>query len=316
MSFVYCGLKANLERRTVTEEEIQQQMERTRQQYPRVEVVKDRAACQGDEVLLDYAGFCNGEQFQGGTAEKQTLVLGSGMFIPGFEEQLIGRECGEEVTVQVTFPQQYHAENLAGKEAEFRCKIHEIRKKSLYEMDDTFAKEVGGCETLEEMKKKMGESLQKFADEQSEMDLQDLLIRQAAETLELEITPEQLEKAVDEQMENLALQLKQQGLSVELYCSLTNTSQEQLRKDAQTEARNAIRLKATVEKIAQLEELKAEQQEIAVAVATICRQNNMTLEQLKPYYDAEFEAAVVRTVLMSKAMRLVRDAAQVTEIQK
>ena len=127
MSFVYRGLQAQLDRHIVTTEEVDRQMERLRQQSPRIAVVTDRPTENGDEIVLDYAGFCGGEQFAGGTAQMQTLVLGSGSFIPGFEEQLLDKVPGEEVTVKVMCPSQYHAEELAGKAAEFRCKIHEIR---------------------------------------------------------------------------------------------------------------------------------------------------------------------------------------------
>ena len=171
----------------------------------------------GDEVVLDYAGFCDGVQFPGGTAEMQTLVLGSGMFIPGFEDQLVDKVPGEEVIVKVTFPEQYHSEELAGKEAEFSCVIHEIRVKTPYELDDVFAKEVGGCDTLEEMRQKLGPSMQAYADEQGEMDLQDKLLRQAAATLEVTFTEEELDKAAEEQMQVLQAQLARQGLSLEMY---------------------------------------------------------------------------------------------------
>ena len=203
MEFTYRGLKAKLEKHTVTPTEIEHQLERLRQQTPRIAVITDRATQLGDEVVLDYAGFCQGEQFPGGTAEKQTLVLGSHTFIPGFEEQLVDKVPGEEVSVKVMFPAEYHAENLAGMAAEFRCKIHEIRVKTAFELDDTFAKEVGGCETLEEMRVKMGNSLQAYADEQGEMELQDNLLRQAAATLELEIADEQIRTAVEQQIKNL-----------------------------------------------------------------------------------------------------------------
>ena len=312
MSFIYKGLKATKEVHTVTDTEVARQLQRLQQQCPRIASVTDRAAQLGDELVLDYAGFCDGEQFAGGTAEKQTLVLGSGMFIPGFEEQLVDKVPGEKVTVKVTFPTEYHAPELAGKEAEFRCTIHEIRIKSTYDLDDTFAKEVGQCETLEEMREKMRQSLQAYADEQSEMDLQDQLIRQAADSLEITISDEELKAGVEEQIRTMEAQLGQQGLNLEMYCSFMGTTQEQLRADAEPSAIAAIRIKAAVEKIAELEGLKAEQQEIAVACATIARQNRMTIEQLKPYYDDEFEAAVVRTVLMSKAMKLVRDTAEIT----
>ena len=314
MSFTYRGLKAELDRHIVTGEEIDRQMERLRQQNPRIALVEDRAAQLGDEVVLDYAGFCDGVQFPGGTAEHQTLVLGSGTFIPGFEEQLVDKVPGEEVTVKVSFPEAYHAADLAGKAAEFRCKIHQIRIRTQYELDDTFAKEVGGCDTLEQMEQKMLQSLQAYTDERGEMDLQDSLLRQAADTLEFEITEEQKNEAAEEQLQNLQAQLAQQGLTLEMYCSFMNTTPEALKQDFLPEAEQRVKMQAAIELIADLEQLDASKEEIGEAVAIICRQNNMTLEQLKPYYDAEFEKAVVKSVLTGKVMRLIRDAADITVV--
>ena len=314
MSFTYRGLKATLERHIVTGEEIDRQIQRLQQQTPRIARIDNRPTENGDEVVLDYAGFCNGVQFPGGTAEKQTLVLGSGSFIPGFEEQLLDKVPGEEVTVKVMFPSQYHAEELAGKAAEFRCKIHEIRVKTMYELDDTFAKEVGGCETFEEMRRKLGESLQSYSDERGEMDLQDRLIRQAADTMAFTPTEEQIKAEVDEQIQNLSAQLAQQGLNLEMYCQFMSTSEAQLREDARANAEASVRIQAAIEQIVYSENLEASKEEIGQAMAVIARQNRMTLEQLKPYVDAEFEAAVVRSVLTSKAMKLVRDSAEITEI--
>ena len=313
MGFQYKGLTATVSRHIVTDAEIDRQLERLQQQTPRIAVIKDRPTENGDEIVLDYAGFCEGEQFQGGTAEKQTLVLGSGMFIPGFEEQLLDKVPGESVTVNVTFPENYGAANLAGKPAEFRCTIHEIRVKTAYELDDTFAREVGGCETLEEMRKKLGESLQAYTDERGEMDLQDRLLRQAADTLAFTPTEAQMQSELDAQMENLSAQLAQQGLNLEMYCSFLSTTPEKLREEARANAAASIRAQAAIEQIVSIENLEASKEEIGEAVAIICRQNGMTLEQLKPYYDAQFEAAVVRSVLTSKVMKLIRDAAIVTE---
>ena len=314
MSFTYKGLTARQDRHIVTEEEIDHQLQRLLQQSPRIAVVKDRPTRLGDEVVLDYAGFCEGEKFAGGTAEMQTLVLGSGMFIPGFEDQLVDKVPEEQVTVHVTFPEQYHSEDLAGKAAEFRCVIHEIRVKTPYELDDVFAKEVGGCDNLEQMRKKLGESLQSYADEQGEMDLQDKLLRQAAATLEVTFSEAEVEKAVEEQMQVLEAQLARQGLNLEMYCSFMNTDEKTLRTDARPTAETALRNQAAIEKIVELEALKAEPEEIAQALAVICRQNDMTMEQLKPYYNAEFEQAVIRSVLTSKVMRLIRDAADIAEV--
>ena len=224
MSFTYKGLSATYDRHIVTDEEVDRNMQRLLQQNPRIAVITDRPTENGDEVVLDYAGFCDGEQFAGGTAENQTLVLGSGMFIPGFEEQLLDKVCEEPVTVEVTFPTEYHAPELAGKKAEFRCVIHEIRVKTQYELDDVFAQEIGGCYTFEEMREQLRKSMQDYSDERGEMDLQDRLLRQAAATLDFTVDPETLEKAVNEQLQNMEAQLKQQGLTLDMYCSFMQTT--------------------------------------------------------------------------------------------
>jgi len=311
MAFVYRGLKATLDRHVVTDAEIDRQLQRIQQQNPRIAEVTDRPTESGDEVVLDYAGFCDGVQFPGGTAEHQTLVLGSGQFIPGFEEQLLDKVPGEKVIVKVTFPQQYHAPDLAGKEAEFHCTIHQIRLKTSYELDDIFAKEVGGCETFEEFRQKLGRSMQAYTDDRGEMDLQDRLIRMAAETLEFEPSQALLEEELDEQLRNMEAQLAQQGLTLDMYCQFMNTTREKLREDALPNARMSVLIQAAIEQIVEIEGLTAEEEEINQAVIHVARQNNMTLEQLKPYYDAQFEAAIVRSVLTSKAMKLVRDNAEI-----
>lgn len=313
MRFTYKGLNAQYDRHIITESEIDQHIQRLQQQNPRIAVVKDRPTQAGDEVVLDYAGFCNGEQFAGGTAEKQTLVLGSGMFIPGFEDQLIDKVPGEQVTVKVTFPEKYHSEELAGKAAEFRCTIHEIRVKTQYELDDTFAQEIGGCYTFEEMREQLGKSLQSYTDERGEMDLQDRLLRQAADTLEFTPDEEALEKAVDAQLQNLEAQLAQQGLNLEMYCQFMNTTEADIRADVRPAAENALKCQAAVERIVELEKLEATQEEISQALAVVARQNKMTVEQLKSYYDAEFEKAVINSVLTGKVMALIRSAAVITE---
>ena len=313
MSFTYKGLKAQYSKYTVTQEDVERQLQRLLQQNPRIAEITDRPTEAGDEVVLDYAGFCDGVQFAGGTAQHQTLVLGSGMFIPGFEEQLLDKVPGEEVVVKVTFPEAYHSADLAGKEAEFRCKIHSIRVKTPYDLDDTFAKEVGGCESLEQMREKMRESLQAYADERGEMELQDDLLRQAAETLELEISDKILEGAVEEQLQNLRAQLAQQGLSLEMYCQFMSTSEAQLKEDLRPQAEYAIRSRAAIDEIVQIEGLEADKEDIAQALAVICRHNHITMDQLKEQYDAALEQMVINSVLTGKVMQLIRAAAIVEE---
>ena len=313
MSFTYKGLKAQYSKYTVTQEDVERQLQRLLQQNPRIAEITDRPTEAGDEVVLDYAGFCDGVQFPGGTAERQTLVLGSGMFIPGFEEQLMDKVPGEEVSVKVTFPTEYHAEELAGKEAEFKCKLHAIRVKTPYELDDVFAKEVGGCDSMEEMRQRMQESMQGYSDERGEMELQDQLVRQAAESLDTEVSEEQLAKAVDEQLQVLQAQLARQNLSLEMYCSFMGKSEEELREEAKPAAEASVKVQAAIDRIVELENLEATQEEIGEALALIARQNGMEVEQLKSMYDAEMEKAIIRSVLTTKAMELIRAHAEIVE---
>lgn len=314
MEFTYKGLTAQTNAYTVSGEEVERQLQRLLQQNPRITPIIDRPTRSGDEVVLDYAGFCEGNQFPGGTAEMQTLVLGSGMFIPGFEDQLIGKMPGDEVVVKVTFPKPYHSEDLAGKEAEFRCKLHEIREKTPYELDDTFAQEVGGCYTMDEMREKMQEEMQTYADKRGEMDLQERLLQQAAETLDFTAEPEALEKAIEEQMQELVGQLAQLGLNLDMYCSFLKTTPEALREDARPAAEAALRKDAAVRKIVELEKLEVEDQEIKDALNIICTQNGMSLEQLMGYCTPEFEEAVTHSLLTGKVMGLIRESAIVTVV--
>ena len=212
MSLTYRGLKATLERHIVTDTEIDQQLEQIRQQNPRTVHVDNRPTQNGDEVVLDYAGFCDGVQFPGGTAENQTLVLGSGMFIPGFEEQLLGKVPGDEVLVKVTFPTEYHAPDLAGKDAEFRCKIYAVRVKETYALDDTFAKEVGGCETLAEMRELIAKSMQDYLNQKNELELQERLLRMACDSLDFTPTEHQIDVEAFNRRENRVLQKKKGSL--------------------------------------------------------------------------------------------------------
>ena len=314
MSFTYKGLKAELSKHIVTDTEVDRQIQRLQQQNPRIAVITDRPTQAGDEVVLDYAGYCDGEQFAGGTAQNQTLVLGSGMFIPGFEEQLLDKVVEEPVVVDVTFPTQYHAPELAGKKAEFHCTIHEIRVKTQYELDDVFAQEVGGCYTFEELREQVKKSMQEHVDQRGEMDLQDRLLRQAAATLDYTVNPEELEEAVNQQLQNLEAQLAQQGLNLQMYCQFMNTTEEDLRKDAYPAAEAAMKNMAAVDKIVALEKLEATQEELGQAIAVIARNNGITVEDLKDYYDEEFEKAVMRSVLTGKVMAFIREAADVTEV--
>ena len=314
MSFTYKGLSIEMTRHTVTDAEVDQHIHRLLEQNPRIAEINDRPTENGDEVILDYAGFCDGVQFPGGTAEMQSLVLGSGRFIPGFEEQLLDKVPGEEVEVKVTFPSQYHSADLAGKDAIFRCKIHKIRVKTPYELDNVFAKEVGGCDNLEQMKEVLKATLQSYTDERGEMDLQDRLLNMAAETLEFSCSQEELDAAVNKQMKAFEGQLRSQGLSLEMYCSFMGKTEKELLEEMAPDAQAALRNQAAIAKIAELENITATDEEIGQAIALVARQNNMTVEQLKPYMNEDFHKAIVNSVQTGKVMALIREHAAVTEV--
>ena len=313
MSFQYRGLKGEYEKHVVTDMEVDHRLKMLAKQNPRIVPINDRASQEGDELVLDYAGFCDGVQFPGGTAQMQTLDLGSHTFIPGFEEQLVGYMPGDEVTVKVMFPTEYHAPDLAGKAAEFRCKIHQIREKSEYQMDDLFAMEIGGVATFAEMREQYAKAFQEYADNQSEMELQDNLLREAAKTLDFIPTPEQVEEELDRHMETLNAQLAEQGLNLEMYCQFMKADVQKLRNDARAGAIISLKVQKTIEEVVKLEKLEVTDEEMEAALEVVCRQNNMTIDMLKPHIDAEFTAAITRSILMGKVMRLIRDAAEVTE---
>jgi trigger factor len=313
MSFTYLNLQGKLEHVTATAEDIDRQLQRLLQANPRIIPVTGRAAALGDELVLDYAGFSEGVQFPGGTAEKQTLTLGSGMFIPGFEEQLVGTNIGDDVTVTVTFPTEYHAPELAGKNAEFRCHVHEIRTHDSYQLDDTFAKEIGQCENMEQMRENMGKALQDYYNQRAEQELRWQLMHQAAATVEEQPTDEELDRMVEAQMETLTAQLAQKGLTLEAYCQFTGSDEKKLREDMRPDALEAFRTQKAVEKIAQLENLTVTDEEMDAAIQRICADNHMSAEDLKPYFDNGFLTVVRQQMLRDKATEVVRRSARITQ---
>lgn len=312
MEFRYKGLTAEFDHYTVTDAEVDTQLERLHQQTPKVRIVHDRPAQNGDELLLDYEGWCGDTQFAGGTAQQQTLVLGSGRFIPGFEEQLLGTRPGDTVDVSVTFPEQYHAAELAGQAAVFHCLVHEIRESSAYDLNDEFAQALG-LESLEKLRAALRESIQSYTDERGQMDLEDRLIRKAAQTLAFAPTDDEVEAAVTEQMDALTAQLAQQGLSLAMYAQFTGKTIEQLREDQRGDARENLRIRAAIEKIVALENITVSDEEMTAAVADTAKHNNMTVEEMQPYMNEAFLEAVKRSVETKKAVRLVRESAILTE---
>ena len=312
----YKGLRAVRETLKVSEEMIDQQINKLLEQRMKITPITGRLTQIDDEVVLDYAGEVDGLFFEGGTATNQTLVLGSGMFIPGFEEQLIGKNVGDEVDVNVTFPEQYHAPDLAGKAAVFHCKINGIRLREKYAADDTFAKEVGGCETFAQMREEMRKALQDYVDNQADAELKNKLLDMVIEGSAFEISDEQLEAGMDAEIANLEAQLGRQGLNIELYCQFMNTTKEQLREDMRAEALGNIQRQMAINEIAEIEHIEADINSISDAIQEICRENNITVEQLQPHMDEKFQQALGQSVMNTKVLNFLRDNAVIEDVVK
>ena len=312
----YKGLKAVRERILVPDAQVDRQIDAILQSQMKNVPVTGRPAQAGDEVLLDYAGETAEGYFEGGSADGQTLVLGSGTFIPGFEDQLIGHNAGAEVDVHVTFPEKYHAAELAGKAAVFHCKIHEIRLKEKYKADDEFAREVGGCETFAEFRESMKEAMQAYADQQAENELKEQLLNQVCDSASFEITEEQINAALDLMMQSLESQLARQGLNMDMYCQFMNTDKETLREDNRNEARRNVERQLAVAEIAIAESIVPDEESVARALQQIAQDNKMTIEQLQPHMDEAFQAAVAQSVITKKVLNFLVANSEIETIVK
>ncbi len=246
----------------VSDADVEAELSKLRERNARFVEVTDRAVADGDEVTLDYCGKVDGEAFEGGTAEKQKLTIGSHTFIEGFEEQLIGMNIGETKDINVKFPEEYHAENLAGKDAVFTCTIHEITVKQLPDLDDEFAKDASEFSTLEEMKSDIAKTLQakndKIALDKDEGKLVDTIVGNAT----MEIPDVMIEEQIDEYVEDFKYQLMYQGLNIESYYKYTDTTPETLRSNYRERAEKSVRTRLVFEEIVKAEKIKPTEEEI------------------------------------------------------
>lgn len=312
----YKGLRATREHLAVTDAQVDAQIDRLLAQSKKTVQITDRSAQADDEIILDYAGECDGDFFEGGTAQRQALTLGSGMFIPGFEEQLIGCAIGEKRDVRVTFPTEYHAKNLAGKPAVFHCTVHEIHLKEKYAADDTFAREVGGCETFDQFRQSVRDSMQAYVDRQADEEMRDQLMNQICATLDYQITDDQLKRAVDQAMQSFSAQLARQNLTIEMYCRFIGATEASLREDAVPEARKNILRAVAIDRIAEAEGIEADEDSMADMMSAIMQQNHLTKEQLQSYVTDDFMAAVARGVVSNKVLDLIVENASIENIEK
>ena len=309
----YKGLKAVKKVAPVTEVQVMQELENIRRQRTQSIPVEGRSAQLGDEVIIDYAGFVGDEQFPGGTAEGQPLTLGSGMFIPGFEEQLVGANVGDKVDVRVTFPAQYHAANLAGKEAVFHCTVHEINEKKECELNDEFAKMFVGIESLEQMKAQLKEQMQEYAELMAQNQVRDDLLKVLVEQIE-EFEP--AEALVDAEirisLDNFRQQLQQQGMDYGNWLKLTGRNEEQVKKDLRPQAIATLKARMALEEICRLENITVSEEEIDNAYAEVSQKYGLTAQQLRDTFGANNDEKLRKDICMKKAIVFLENNADIT----
>ena len=309
----YKGIKVEKNVEAVTDEAVDAEIEAARKRNARTVEVTDRAAAMGDTANIDYEGFVDGVAFDGGKGEGHDLKLGSGSFIPGFEEQVAGHTVGEEFDVNVTFPTEYHASELAGKAATFKTKINTIKFEELPELDDEFVKDVSEFDTLAEYKADVKAKMEKRNDDRAESELGNTLALALAEKLEGEIPEVMYEAEVENMVRDYDSRLRQNGIDLNTYFKFTGLTLETLREQMRPQAEQQVKVRLALEKIASLENLTVTDEELEAEYTNISNAYNVPLEEVKKMILADDLKA---DVLVGHAMKLVRDNAKIGKAKK
>ena len=309
----YKGLKAEKEVVAVTAEEVEAEINRKLDDNARIVEVEDRAVANGDIVTIDYEGFNDGVAFDGGKAEEFDLTIGSGQFIPGFEEKIIGHNIGEEFDIDVTFPEEYHAEDLAGKPVVFKIKLHGIKVRELPELDDEFVKDISEFDTVDELKadieKKMTEAKQSNADRAFESKLLDMV----AESVKGEIPECMIEKAIDDMIQDMDYRLRMQGLDFKTYLMYTGMDEQSIRGQYKEQAEKDVKLMLAIEKIVATEGLDASEDEINAHYQKFADGYGMAIEEIKKVVS---EKTAKNDITSKKAIDLIVENAKATKPRK
>ncbi|MDQ0481397.1 trigger factor [Guptibacillus hwajinpoensis] len=278
----YKGLEVEEQDTNVTDEEVEAELKSLQEKQAELVVVEDGELQEGDTAVIDFEGFLGEEPFEGGKGENYSLEIGSNTFIPGFEEQLIGEKAGAEKEVTVTFPEEYHAENLAGQEAKFQVKIHDIKRKELPELDDEFAKDVNEeVETLDELKKTTKENLEKQKAEDADVQKKDALIEKAAENSEIDLPSAMVDAEVDRMLQEFEQRLQQQGMNLEMYYQFSGQDEKALREQMQEDGEKRVRTNLTLEAIADAESVEVSEEEVNEELSKMAAMYNMEEEQIR-----------------------------------
>ncbi|MBM7653057.1 trigger factor [Neobacillus cucumis] len=278
----YKGLEVEELDTTVTDEDVANELKTMQERQAELVVKEDSAAENGDTVVLDFEGFVDGEAFEGGKAENHSLELGSGSFIPGFEEQLVGVKAGESKDVEVTFPEEYHAAELAGKPAVFKVTVHEIKGKELPTLDDEFAKDVDDeVETLDALKEKIKTRLEDSKKHEAEHNLRDTLVEKAADNAEVEIPEVMVTNEVNRMLQEFEQRLQMQGMNLELYFQFSGQDENALREQMKTDAEKRVKINLTLEAIAKAENLEVTEEDVNAELEKMAGMYNMPVDTIK-----------------------------------
>ncbi len=299
---------------TVTEEEIDEAVNRERESNARTISVEDRAVQDGDMVVLDFEGFMDGAAFEGGKGENYSLTIGSGTFIPGFEEQLIGAEIDKEITVNVTFPEDYHAEELKGKNAEFKCTIKEIKEKELPELDDEFASDVSEFDTMEEYREDLKKQLTKQKEETAEEEKGDKVVEAIIASSQMDIPEAMIETQQRQMAEDFARRIQMQGLSFEQYLQFTGLTRADFMEQMKPQTLKRIQSRLVLCAIAKAENIEATEEEYQEEIQKMADSYHMSVEELTDMMGRFEEKAVREDICMKKAYDLVVE--QCVEVEK
>ncbi|MDI9512938.1 MAG: trigger factor [Eubacteriales bacterium] len=307
----YKGFEVDRVEYIVTDEEVEERIKQTLEQNARWVSVEDRPVKTGDRVILDYSGSIDGELFEGGTAEKQNLEIGSGHFIPGFEEQMVGMELGEEKDLKVTFPEEYHAEELKGKEATFHVKLHEIKEKELPDLDDEFAKDVSEFDTLDEYRADIKQKLEKNAEERSNTELKNNLIDLAVNNAKVDIPDVMVDFELDNMLRDIDNQLRYNGLNIESYLKIANTSIDDFRAQYKDDAYNRVKTQLVIEAIGKAENIEVSEEDYEKQYELLAKQYNQEVETIKKSLQGGLEH-LENSIIAEKTIELLVDEAKVT----
>ncbi len=304
----YKGVEIEQVSAEVTDEDVDKEIENMAARNSRM-VEVDRPAQDGDTVLIDYAGFVGEEQFEGGTAERQPLKLGSGTFIPGFEEQLVGAVKDEERDVKVTFPEEYHSEDLAGKDAVFKCKVHEIKETEIPEIDDEFVKDVSEFDTLDELKASKREELEKAAVVKAENSMKNSVIEKVFEANDFEVPDVMVQQEVENMMNEFDQQLRAQGMDLQTYMKYLGQDPVEFRESLKDEAFKKTKTRMLVSKIADQEAFEVSDEELKSELEAMAKQYGLEVEKLSEMIGVENMNVIRDDIKVKKAVDLMYDSA-------